>query len=72
MLASLDSALLFGQFVPIGVMVIMSIMLIEAGGTVDETTMSRLDGKWIHVSSVHRFYRVGRDLMGILLSFRNV
>ena len=36
--------MLFAQIIPITVLVIASIMMIEAAGSVDESTMSRLEG----------------------------
>ena len=36
--------MLFAEIVPIMIMVIASIMMIEAAGSVDETTMTRLEG----------------------------
>ena len=42
-----DNAMLFAQIIPITVLVIASIMMIEAAGSVDESTMTRLDGLWI-------------------------
>ena len=40
-----DSNLLLAQLVPITVMVVASIMMVEAAGSVDESNMTRLDGK---------------------------
>ena len=39
-----DNAMLFAEIIPITVLVIASIMMIEAAGSVDESTMSRLEG----------------------------
>ena len=40
--------MLFAEIVPIMIMVIASIMMIEAAGSVDETTMTRLEGLKTH------------------------
>ena len=44
-----DSPLLFAQLVPITVMVVASIMMVEAAGSVDESNMTRLDGKFFQL-----------------------
>ena len=36
--------MLFAEIIPITVLVIASIMMMEAAGSVDESTMSRLEG----------------------------
>ena len=41
----MDSKLMLGQYAPITLMVIITIMLIEAAGSVDESTMSKLPRK---------------------------
>ena len=41
--------MLFAEIVPIMIMVIASIMMIEAAGSVDETTMTRLEGLKTHL-----------------------
>ena len=43
----MDRAIMFGQYIPIALMVIITIMLIEAAGSVDESTMTNLPRKCI-------------------------
>ena len=39
-----DNSMLFAEIIPITLMVVASIMMIEAAGSVDESTMTRLEG----------------------------
>ena len=41
----IDRAIMLGQYTPIALMVIITIMLIEAAGSVDESTMKKLPRK---------------------------
>ena len=41
----MNTGLIYGEFIPIAMFVIATIMLIEAGGNVDEDTMIKLPGK---------------------------
>ena len=42
----IDRAIMLGQYTPIALMVIITIMLIEAAGSVDESTMKKLPRKY--------------------------
>ena len=42
----IDRAIMLGQYTPIALMVIITIMLIEAAGSVDESTMKNLPRKY--------------------------
>ena len=43
----MDKALMLGEYAPITLMVIITIMLIEAAGSVDESTMRKLPREYI-------------------------
>ena len=45
----MDTGLIYGQAIPIVIMSIITIMLIEAGGNVDEETMLKLPGKSLNI-----------------------
>ncbi len=41
----MDTGLIYGQYIPVVILSIITIMLVEAGGNVDENYMRKLDGK---------------------------
>ena len=63
----MDTSLYLGEYVPIGIMFIVTVVLIEAAGSADETSMPKLpdqseaqliSAKVMHRSLILRYFQV--------------
>lgn len=51
----MDTGLIYGQYLPIVVLSVVTIMMIEAGGNVDDEFMVKLAGEWLLARSLSKF-----------------
>ena len=73
----MDTSLYLGEYVPIGIMFIVTVVLIEAAGSADETSMPKLpdqseaqliSAKVMHRSLILRYLQVAMLLYAISLA----
>jgi hypothetical protein len=58
-----SSGLVFAQYTPLVLMIIMTIMMIEAAGSVDDNTMTPLPCKHIYSSIQHILFHIKHNLI---------